>query len=116
MAGTKVWNIGDVLTASDLNGNFAKLPYSSYSFRTTLAGPAGPGTSYEFAIAFPAGRFTVPPNYTVGTSQAIITCYVPSITAGTVVIGSKNTSPSVFATNFDVSLTFVQMTAGTANG
>jgi hypothetical protein len=116
MAGTKVWNIGEVLTASTLNGNFAKLPYSSFSYRTTLGGPLGPGVSYEFAVAFPAGRFQVPPNYSVGTSLAILTCYIPSITAGTVVIGSKNTSPSVSASNFDVSANFVQMTAGTANG
>jgi hypothetical protein len=116
MAGTKVWNIGEVLTASTLNGNFSKLPYSYFSYRTTLGGPLGAGTSYEFAVAFPAGRFQVPPNYSVGTSLAIITCYIPSITAGTVVIGSKNTSPSVSASNFDVSANFVQMTAGTANG
>jgi hypothetical protein len=116
MAGTKVWTTGEVLTASTLNGNFAKLPYSFFAYTARLGGPLGAGASYEFAVAFPSGRFQVAPIYTIGTSQAIITGYVASITSGTVTLGVKNTSPSVSATNFDICLTAVQMTAGTAAG
>ena len=68
MAGTKTWTIGEVLTASDLNGNFTKLPYASSAFTFTQVATLAINTSTTTAVAFPASRFSVAPLVTVSTT------------------------------------------------
>ena len=115
MTGTKVWNTGEVLTASDLNGNFAKLPYSSSSFSFIYGSSIAPNDAVLIAVAFPAGRFTVGPNVVVSGSDQYLTIYPFIVNAGTATVGLRNngnsSSGGVAVYGFAV-----QMTAGTASG
>jgi hypothetical protein len=115
MAGTKVWTIGEVLTASTLNGNFDKLPYASSAFRYTQTGTIAINTSVTTAVAFPVSRFSVAPLVTVSSSDQYLTAYVSSVTSGTVTIGLRNNGNATSAA-CQVSGFAVQMTAGTASG
>lgn len=116
MAGTKVWTIGEVLTASALNGNFDKLPYASSAFTyTQVATIAANGTALT-AVAFPASRFTVAPLVTVSSRSNVLTAYINAVTSGTVTVGLCNNGASTSAANVIVSGIAIQMTSGTATG
>ena len=116
MSATKVFTIGEVLTASDLNSNFSKLPYSSAAFTYTQVATLAPNVDTTFAVAFPASRFTVAPLVTVSSSDQYLTAYVSAITAGTATIGLKNNGSGTSAASAIVSGFAVQMTSGTAAG
>ena len=90
MAGTKVWTIGEVLTASALNGNFTKLPYASSAFTYTQAAVISPNSTAVTAVAFPASRFAVAPLVTVSTTDRYLTAYVSAITSGTATISGTS--------------------------
>lgn len=118
MAATKTWNIGDVLTASDLNSNFSKLPLAMSAI--TATGPStaiASGSSATIAIAFPASRFTVAPIVTLSTTGAMITPVVNAVTSGTVTVAMVNNgAASQGASTITVYGVAVQMTSGTAAG
>jgi hypothetical protein len=117
MAATKVFTIGEVLTASDLNGNFSKLPFASAAFRYTQVAAVAPndlGTSV--AVAFPASRFSVAPLVTVSTDSSVLTAYVLSVTSGTATINVRNNGNASSGANAVVTGFAVQMTSGTAAG
>jgi hypothetical protein len=116
MAGTKVFSIGEVLTASDLNGNFAKLPYASAGFTYTQVATIAINTSVTTAVAFPASRFNVAPLVTVSSSDQYLTAYVSAVTSGTVTVGLRNNGNATSAANALVTGFAVQMTSGTAAG
>lgn len=116
MAGTKVWSIGEVLTAADLNGNFTKLPYASAGFTYTQVATIAINTSVTTAVAFPASRFNVAPLVTVSSSDQYLTAYVSAVTSGTVTVGLRNNGNATSAANAIVTGFAVQMTAGTAVG
>lgn len=116
MSATKSWVIGDVLTASDLNGNFSKLPYATSAFQYTVAAALAINTQSTFAVALPVGRFAVAPIVVVTTNDPYLTGYVSSITSATAIIGVRNNGNTTSASNFVVGFTAVQMTAGTATG
>jgi hypothetical protein len=117
MSATKIWSIGDVLTASDLNGNFSKLPYASAAFTYNQVATLAPGVTTTFAVAFPASRFNVAPIVTISTSSPWLTGYVSANTAGTVTVGLANNAGSSSSTaNTTVTGFAVQMTSGTAAG
>lgn len=116
MAATKTWSIGEVLTASDLNGNFAKLPFASAGFTFTQATAIAPNISVTVAVAFPTSRFSVAPLVTVATNDQYLTAYVSAITAGTATIGLRNNGNGSSAANAVVTGFAVQMTSGTAAG
>lgn len=118
MSATKSWSIGEVLTASDLNSNFTKLPLAMSGF--TGSGPStaiASGSSALVAIAFPASRFTVAPIVSLSTSGAFVTPVVNALTSGTVTVALVNngatSQPSSSVTVYGVA---VQMTSGTAAG
>jgi hypothetical protein len=116
MAGTKSWSIGEVLTASDLNGNFDKLPYASSAFTyTQVATIAANGTALT-AVAFPASRFAVAPLVTVSSRSNVLTAYISAVTSGTVTVGLCNNGAATSAANVIVSGIAIQMTSGTAAG
>jgi hypothetical protein len=118
MSGTKTWSVGEVLSASDLNTNFNKLPYATSAF--TASGPStaiASGASALVAIAFPTSRFQVPPIVTLSTSGAFVTPVLNAISAGTVTVALVNNGGSSQPSNSVVIYGFaVQMTAGTAAG
>ena len=116
MAGTKTWNIGDVLTASDLNENFTKLPFASASFRFTRSSSLAANGSATFAVAFPTSRFSVAPNVTVSSSSNVLTAYIDSVSAGTVTVGLCNNGAATSGTGIVVTGIALQMTSGTASG
>lgn len=116
MSATKVFTIGEVLTASDLNSNFSKLPYASSAFTYTQAATIAVNTSVTFAVAFPASRFNVAPLVTVSSSDQYLTAYVSAITSGTATIGLRNNGSGTSAASAIVSGFAVQMTSGTAAG
>lgn len=116
MAGTKTWSIGEVLTASDLNGNFNKLPYASAAFTFVQAAALAPNVQATLAVAFPAGRFSVAPIVTVATNSPPYTAYISAITSGTVTVGVRNNGSYTPPANAIVTGFAVQMTAGTAAG
>ena len=116
MAGTKTWTIGEVLTASDLNGNFDKLPYASAAFTFTRAATLAANASATTAVAFPASRFSVAPLVTVSSQSNVLTAYVNAVTSGTVTVGLCNNGAVTSATNVIVSGVALQMTSGTAAG
>ena len=115
MAATKSWSIGEVLTASDLNGNFANLPFSSAGFTFTYGTAIAPNATVTVAVAFPTSRFSVAPLVTVSTNDRYLTAYVSAINSGTATIGLSNngnaSSGTAIVTGFAV-----QMTSGTAAG
>jgi hypothetical protein len=116
MAGTKVWTIGEVLTASALNGNFTKLPYASSAFTYTQAAVISPNSTAVTAVAFPASRFAVAPLVTVSTTDRYLTAYVSAITSATATIGLSNNGNGSSTANVIVSGIALQMTSGTAAG
>jgi hypothetical protein len=116
MAGTKVWTIGEVLTAATLNGNFDKLPYASSAFTYTQVATIAINTSVTTAVAFPASRFAVAPLVTVSSRDQYLTAYISAVTAGTVTVGLRNNGNATSAANVIVSGFAVQMTSGTAAG
>jgi hypothetical protein len=116
MAGTKTWSIGEVLTASDLNGNFTKLPYASAAFTYTQAAVISPNSSATVAVAFPASRFNVAPLVTVSSQSNVLTAYISAVTSGTVTVGLCNNGNATSSTNVIVSGIAIQMTSGTAAG
>ena len=117
MSATKIWSTGDVLTASDLNSNFTKLPYSTAAFRYTQVATVAPNvTATAVAVAFPAGRFDVSPIVTVSTSSPVLTAFVSAITAGTATINVRNNGNASSAANVVVTGFAVQMSDGTAAG
>jgi hypothetical protein len=116
MAATKVFTIGEVLTASDLNGNFSNLPYSTSAFTFTQATAIAPNVSVTVAVAFPTSRFSQPPLVTVSSSDQYLTAYVSAITSGTATIGLRNNGNGSSAASAIVTGFAVQMTSGTAAG
>jgi hypothetical protein len=116
MSATKSWSIGEVLTASDLNSNFTKLPYASSAFTYTQVATLAPNVSTTFAVVFPASRFSQPPLVTVSTSDQYLTGYVSAIATGTATIGLKNNGSGTSAASAIVTGFAVQMTSGTAAG
>jgi hypothetical protein len=116
MSATKSWSIGEVLTASDLNSNFTKLPFASSAFTYTQVATLAPNVSTTFAVVFPASRFSVAPLVTVSTSDQYLTAYVSAITAGTATIGLRNNGSGTSAASAIVTGFAVQMTSGTAAG
>ena len=116
MAGTKVWSIGEVLTASDLNGNFTKLPYASAAFTFVQAAALAPNVQATTAVAFPASRFAVAPIVTASTDSSPYTAYISAVTSGTVTVGVRNNGSFTPAANAIVTGFAVQMTSGTAAG
>jgi hypothetical protein len=116
MAATKVFTIGEVLTASDLNGNFSKLPFASAGFTYTQVAALNPNATATTAVVFPSGRFSVSPLVTVSTSSPLLTAYVSSVNAGTVTVGVANNGSGTSVANVTVTGFAVQMTSGTAAG
>jgi hypothetical protein len=116
MAATKVFTIGEVLTASDLNGNFSKLPFASAGFTYTQVATIAVNSIATTAVVFPAGRFSVAPLVTVSSSDQMLTAYVSAITAGTATIGLRNNGSGTSAASAIVTGFAVQMTSGTATG
>jgi len=117
MSATKVWNIGDVLTASDLNGNFSKLPYAVSAITASYTGGAiASNGSATVAIAFPASRFGVAPIITLSTSDPFLTPYVSAVTSGTVTVGLKNNGSGSSSGTVVIYGFATQMTSGTAAG
>jgi hypothetical protein len=116
MAATKVFTIGEVLTASDLNGNFSKLPFASAGFTYTQVATIAVNSIATTAVVFPAGRFSVAPLVTVSSNDQMLTAYVSAITAGTATIGLRNNGSGSSAASAIVTGFAVQMTSGTAAG
>lgn len=116
MAGTKVWTTGDVLTASELNGNFNKLPYATSAFTFIQAAALAPNTQATTAVAFPASRFAVAPIVTASSDSALYTAYISAVTSGTVTVGVRNNGSFTPAANAVITGFAIQMTAGTAAG
>jgi len=117
MSATKTWSIGDVLTASDLNSNFTKLPYATSAFTAAYsAGAISAGGSATVAIAFPSSRFSVAPICTFSTSAAVITPVVNAVNSGTVTVALVNNGGVNSAASFTVYGLATQMTSGTAAG
>jgi hypothetical protein len=116
MSATKSWSIGEVLTAADLNSNFTKLPFASAGFTYTQVATIAVNTVATTAVAFPAGRFNVPPLVTVSSSDQMLTAYVSAITSGTATIGLRNNGSGTSAASAIVTGFAVQMTSGTAAG
>lgn len=117
MAATKTWNIGDVLTASDLNSNFTKLPLAVSGVTGTYTGGAlAINTATTVAIAFPASRFTVAPIVSVSCNDQYLTPYVSAVTSGTVTVGLRNNGNASSAGTVVIYGVAVQMTSGTAAG
>ncbi len=117
MSATKVFTIGEVLTASDLNSNFSKLPFSTSAFTyTQVATVAANATATPVAVVFPASRFSVAPLVTVSTSDQFLTAFVSAIAVGTATIGLRNNGSGTSAANAIVTGFAIQMTSGTAAG
>ena len=117
MAATKVFTIGEVLTASDLNGNFSKLPFATSAFSYTQVATVAPdSTGTAVAVVFPASRFSVAPIVTVSTSSSVLTAFVSAVTAGTATINVRNNGNGSSTANSVVTGFAVQMTSGTAAG
>ena len=116
MAATKVFTIGEVLTASDLNGNFSNLPYSTSAFTFTYGTAIAPNAAVTVAVAFPTSRFSVAPLVTVSSNDQYLTAYVSAITSGTATIGLRNNGNGSSAASAIVTGFAVQMTSGTAAG
>jgi len=115
MAATKVFTIGEVLTASDLNGNFDKLPFATSAFSFTYGTAIAPNAGVTVAVVFPTSRFSQAPIVTVSSNDQYLTAYVSAIGSGTATIGLRNngngSSGTAIVTGFAV-----QMSSGTAAG
>ena len=117
MAATKTWNIGDVLTASDLNSNFTKLPLAVSGVTATYTGGALLiNTSTTVAIAFPASRFTQAPIVSVSCNDQYLTPYISALTSGTVTVGLRNNGNASSSGTVVIYGVALQMTSGTAAG
>ena len=117
MAGYKIWNIGDVLTAADLNSSFSDLPLRHSAITATYTGGAiAINTSTTVAIAFPTSRFSVAPIVTLSTNDQYLTAYVSAVTAGTVTVGLRNNGNTSSAGTVVIYGLVTQMTSGTAAG
>jgi hypothetical protein len=116
MSATKSWSIGEVLTASDLNSNFSKLPYATSAFTYTQVATIAANGTATTAVVFPASRFSVAPLVTVSSSSEVLTAYVSAITSGTATIGLRNNGSITSAASAIVTGFAVQMTSGTAAG
>jgi hypothetical protein len=117
MSATKTWNIGDVLTASDLNSNFTKLPYSVASFTATYtSGAIAINTGTTVAIALPSARFSVAPICTVSTNSTVLTAYISAVNSGTVTVGIYNNGNASSAATVVIYGVAVQATSSTAAG
>jgi hypothetical protein len=117
MAGTKVWTAGEVLGASDLNGNFAKLPYAyaagtANSVTTALAAGATVGS---ITITYPVGRFTVAPILQAWTGGNRYIVNFTANAAGSATVAVRNVSDGAGGIE-TIYWTAVQMTSGTAAG
>ena len=117
MSATKVWNIGDVLTASDLNSNFSKLPYAVAAITASYTGGAiaANGTA-SVAIALPSSRFGVAPIVSLSTNDGYLTPFVSAVTSGTVTVGLRNNGNANSAGTVVIYGVCLQMTSGTAAG
>lgn len=117
MSATKIWNIGDGLTASDLNSNFTKLPYSVASFTSTYTGGALLiNTQATVAIALPSSRFSVAPIVAVSCNDPYLTAYVSAISSGTATIGLRNNGNASSSGTVIITGIAIQATSGTAAG
>lgn len=117
MSATKTWNIGDVLTASDLNSNFTKLPYAVAGFTSTYTGGAiAINTSTTVAITLPVSRFSVAPIVSVSCNDPYLTAYVSAIGSGTATIGLRNNGNASSSGTVIITGVAIQMTSGTAAG
>jgi hypothetical protein len=116
MSATKTFTIGEVLTASDLNSNFTKLPYATSAFTYTQVATIAVNTAVTFAVVFPASRFSVAPLVTVSARSNVLTAYISAVTSGTVTVGLCNNGAATSTANVIVSGFAVQMTSGTAAG
>ena len=112
----KTWAIGDVLTASDLNSNFTKLPYATAAGTgdSTTTALAADATS-TINITYPASRFSVAPIVQAWTTSNRYVVSIGTNTAGSAIATIRNVSA---ASGSDSTLywTAVQMTSGTAAG
>ena len=116
MAGTKVWTSGEVLSAADLNGNFAKLPYAfAAGTATALTGALAADGTTTVNVTFPASRFAVAPLVNCWTSGTRYIATATTIAAGSATITVRNVSAASGVTE-TVYYQAVQMTAGTAAG
>jgi len=117
MSATKTFTIGEVLTASDLNSNFSKLPYATSAFTYVQAATVAPNvTATAVAVVFPTSRFSVAPLVTVSTNSPFLTAFVSAITLGTATINVRNNGDTTSAASAIVTGFAVQMTSGTAAG
>lgn len=117
MSATKTWSIGDVLTASDLNSNFTKLPYSTYQFLYTYtSGALAVNTGTTFAVVYPTSRFSVAPIVTVSSNSTVLTAYVSAVNAGTVTVGLFNNGNASSAATVVVYGQATQWASGSASG
>lgn len=117
MSATKTWNIGDVLTASDLNSNFTKLPYSVMPFTATYtSGAIAANATALIAVPFTASRFSVAPIVSASTDSRYLTAYVSSVTSGTVTIGLSNNGNASSAATVVITGFAMQFSSGTAAG
>jgi hypothetical protein len=116
MAGTKVFTAGEVLSASDLNGNFAKLPYAtSVGTATTTTGAIGTAAQTTVNVTFPASRFSVAPIVSAWTVSPRYIAVATTIAAGSATITVRNVSEAS-GTDVLVYYSATQMTSGTAAG
>ena len=117
MSATKTWNVGDVLSASDLNSNFTKLPYSVMPFTSTYtAGAIATNSTALVAIPFTASRFSVAPVVTVSCDSRYLTAYVYSVTSGTVTVGLSNNGNASSAATVVITGIAMQWASGSAAG
>jgi hypothetical protein len=116
MAGYKTWTIGDVLTASDLNSNFANLGWSrAAGTGDSTSGALAADATSTVNITYPTSRFSVAPIVSVWTSSNRYICSVGTNTAGSAIVTVRNVSA---ATGSDATVYWsaVQMTSTTAAG
>jgi len=117
MAGFKTWNIGDVLTASDLNNSFTNLPLRHAAITATYTGGAiAVNTSTTINIAFPVSRFTVTPIVTLSCDESLLTPFISSMNSGTVTVGLRNNGNASSNGTVVIYGLATQMTSGTAAG
>lgn len=115
MSATKTWNIGDVLTAADLNSNFTKTPYAMTAFTATQSGALAINTGTTVAVVFPTSRFSVAPIVTVSTNSTVLTAYVSAVGAGTVTVGVYNNGNASSGATTTIYGVAVQMASGSAS-
>ena len=116
MATTKTWTIGDVLTATDLNNNFANLGWSMAAGTgdSTTGVLAADGTA-SVNITYPSGRFTVAPIVSAWTTSNRYICSINTNAAGSATVVVRNVSAGS-GSDATVYWSAVQMTSGTAAG